>query len=354
MKKTPFYKKHIDLGAKMIPFTGYEMPVHYKGVNAEHMAVRENCGVFDVSHMGEFIFKGDKVVELLQKLICNDVTKVAVNQAQYGVMMYANGGIVDDLILYRLAVNEFLMVVNSANIKKDFKWINDQNDLGVSVADVSDDVALLAIQGPNTVKYLQSLTSVKLKGIKSYHFEKGTFAGVENVMISGTGYTGSGGFEIYFDKKDADTIWDAILELNITPCGLASRDTLRLEKGYSLYGNDITDETTTLEAGLSWVTKLDTDFIGKEVLVRQKKEGLKRRLKPFIMLERGIPRKDYKIVDYRGDEIGFVTSGTISPILKEGIGLAYLNKDYTKVDTEIYVRIRNKDVRAKVTKLPFV
>ena len=354
MKKTPFYQKHIELGAKMVPFTGYEMPVQYEGVNAEHIAVREKCGIFDVSHMGEFLFKGDEVVSLLQKLVCNDVTKISVNQAQYSAMMYENGGIIDDLILYRLAEKEFLMVVNAANVAKDFQWVNQQNDLGVEITDVSDDFALLAIQGPETVSLLQSLTDIDLKKIKFYHFEKAKFAGVDDVIISGTGYTGSGGFELYFDKKYADTIWDAILKLDVVPCGLAARDTLRLEKGYSLYGNDITDQTTTLEAGLGWATKLETDFIGKEVLVKQKEEGLTRRLKPFIMLERGIPRKDYKVINNEGAEIGFVTSGTMSPMLKQGIGLAYLNKGYTKLDTEIYIQIRNKNVKSKVTKLPFV
>ncbi|MFV0531781.1 MAG: glycine cleavage system aminomethyltransferase GcvT [Flavobacteriales bacterium] len=354
MKRTPFYQKHIDLGAKIIPFTGYEMPVQYEGVNAEHMAVRKNCGIFDVSHMGEFMFKGDHAIELLQKLVCNDVTKIAVNQAQYSAMMYENGGIIDDLILYRLDEKEFLMVANAANIEKDFDWVNQQNDLGVEITNISDDIALLAVQGPNTTKILQPLTPVKLDQIKFYHFEKGTFAGVDNVIISGTGYTGSGGFELYFDKKYADTVWDAIIKLDVTPCGLASRDTLRLEKGYSLYGNDITDQTTTLEAGLGWVTKLDTDFIGKKALLKQKEEGLSRRLKPFLMIEKGIPRKDYKVVDVENNEIGFVTSGTMSPILKQGIGLAYLNKEFTKLDTEIYIQIRNKNVKAKVTKLPFV
>ncbi|MFV0237482.1 MAG: glycine cleavage system aminomethyltransferase GcvT [Flavobacteriales bacterium] len=354
MKKTPFYQKHIDLGAKMVSFTGYEMPVQYEGVNIEHKAVRENCGVFDVSHMGEFIFKGDRVIELLQKLVCNDVTKIAINQAQYGAMMYENGGIIDDLILYRLDEKEFLMVVNAANIEKDFDWINQQNDLGVTVTDISENIALLAVQGPKTVTILQPLTKVKLENIQFYHFEKGTFAGVDDVIISGTGYTGSGGFELYFDKKYADTVWEAIMKLGVTPCGLASRDTLRLEKGYSLYGNDITDKTTTLEAGLGWATKLDTDFIGKEALVKQKEEGLTKRLKPFIMLDRGIPRKDYKVVSSDGCEIGFVTSGTMSPMLKKGIGLAYLDKGFTKLDTEIYIQVRNKNIKAKVTKLPFV
>lgn len=354
MKKTPFYQKHIELGAKMVPFTGYEMPVQYEGVNTEHMAVRESCGIFDVSHMGEFIFKGENVIELLQKLVCNDVTKIAINQAQYSAMMYENGGIIDDLILYRLDEKEFLMVVNAANIEKDFDWVNQQNDLGVEITNISDDIALLAVQGPKTAALLQELTPVNLEDIKFYHFEKGTFAGVDDVIISGTGYTGSGGFELYFDKKHADTIWDAIMALGVTPCGLASRDTLRLEKGYSLYGNDITDETTTLEAGLGWATKLDTDFIGKEALVNQKEAGLTRRLKPFVMVDRGIPRKDYKVVDVDGNEIGFVTSGTMSPLLKQGIGLAYLDKDYTKLDTEIYIQIRNKNIKAKVSKLPFV
>ncbi len=354
MKKTPFYQKHINLGAKMVPFTGYEMPVQYEGVNAEHKAVREDCGIFDVSHMGEFIFKGENVIELLQKLVCNDVTKIAVNQAQYSAMMYENGGIIDDLILYRLEEKEFLMVVNAANIEKDFDWVNQQNNLDVEITNISDDMALLAVQGPKTTGLLQSLTDVKLEAIKFYHFEKGTFAGVDDVIISGTGYTGSGGFELYFDKKHADAIWESIIQLGVTPCGLASRDTLRLEKGYSLYGNDITVQTTTLEAGLGWVTKLDTDFIGKKALLKQKEEGLSRRLKPFIMIEKGIPRKDYKVVDAEGNPIGFVTSGTMSPMLKQGIGLAYLNKGFTKIDTEIYIQIRNKNVKAKVTKLPFV
>lgn len=354
MKQTPFYQKHLALGAKMISFTGYNMPVQYKGVTMEHLAVRENCGIFDVSHMGEFLFEGEKAAMLLQKLVSNDVRKIAVNQAQYSVMLYENGGIIDDLILYRLAENKFMMVVNAANIEKDFAWVNRQNNEAVSITDKSEETALLAIQGPNAISLLQDLTRVSLEDIPFYHFQKGDFAGVQEVIISATGYTGSGGFELYFDKKHADTIWEALMTKNITPCGLAARDTLRLEKGYSLYGNDITDKTTPLEAGLGWATKLDTDFIGKQALMAQKERGLLRRLKPFIMLEKGIPRKDYAVTDREGNEIGKVTSGTLSPLLKKGIGLAYLKKEFTRLDTEIYIQVRNKSLRAKVVKIPFV
>lgn len=358
MKTTALNQVHKNLGAKMVPFAGYEMPVQYSGVNQEHMVVREGVGVFDVSHMGQFFAKGTEVEQLLQYITTNDVTKVAIGQAQYTCMPNENGGIVDDLIIYKISDEEWMLVVNASNIDKDWNWINKNNKWNVSLENKSDEMSLLAIQGPKAVEAMQSLTDVNLSEIPFYHFQIGKFAGIENVIISATGYTGSGGFEIYFENKDAEAMWKNVMEagkeFGIEPCGLAARDTLRLEKGYCLYGNDINDETTPLEAGLAWITKLDTDFVARDIIAKQKEEGVTKRLVAFKMVEKGIPRHDYKIVDDYENTLGVVTSGTQSPILKEGIGLGYVAIDFAKVGTNIRIQIRDKNVLAEVVKLPFV
>lgn len=358
MKTTALNQVHKNLGAKMVPFAGYEMPVQYSGVNQEHMVVREGVGVFDVSHMGQFFAKGTEIENLLQYITTNDVTKVAVGQAQYTCMPNANGGIVDDLIIYKISNEEWMLVVNASNIEKDWNWISQNNKWNVSLENKSDEMSLLAIQGPKSIEAMQSLTDVNLSEIPFYHFEIGTFAGIENVIISATGYTGSGGFEIYFSNDDAETMWNKVFEagksFGIEPCGLAARDTLRLEKGYCLYGNDINDETTPLEAGLAWITKLDTDFIAKDIIAKQKEEGIQRKLIAFKMIEKGIPRHDYKIVDEYENTLGIVTSGTQSPILKQGIGLGYVAIDFAKVGTNIRIQVRDKNILAEVVKLPFV
>lgn len=358
MKITALNQKHKDLGAKMVPYAGYEMPVQYAGVNQEHFVVREKVGVFDVSHMGQVFVKGEKSTEYLQHILSNDVTKVAVGQAQYNAMTNEKGGIVDDLIIYKMDENEWLVVVNASNIEKDWEWMNRQNAVGAELLNKSDEMSLLAIQGPKAIESMQSLTDVNLADIPFYHFVVGNFAGFENVIISATGYTGSGGFEIYFSNEQADGMWDKVLEagkdFGIEPCGLAARDTLRLEKGYCLYGNDINEETSPLEAGLGWVTKLDTGFVGADVLKQQKEAGVERKLVGFKMIERGVPRHDYKVVDDNENTIGIVTSGTQSPMLKQGIGLAYVHTDFAKVGTSIRIQIRDKNVLAEVVKTPFV
>lgn len=358
MKITALNQKHKDLGAKMVPYAGYEMPVQYAGVNQEHFVVREKVGVFDVSHMGQIFVKGEKSTEYLQHILSNDVTKVAVGQAQYNAMTNEKGGIVDDLIIYKMDENEWLVVVNASNIEKDWEWMNKQNSVGAELLNKSDEMSLLAIQGPKAIEAMQSLTDVNLADIPFYHFVVGNFAGFENVIISATGYTGSGGFEIYFSNEQADGMWDKVLEagkdFGIEPCGLAARDTLRLEKGYCLYGNDINEETSPLEAGLGWVTKLDTGFVGSDVLKQQKEAGVERKLVGFKMIERGVPRHDYKVVDDNENTIGIVTSGTQSPMLKQGIGLAYVHTDFAKVGTTIRIQIRDKNVLAEVVKTPFV
>ena len=358
MKVTAFNQIHKDLGAKMVPFAGYEMPVQYKGVNHEHMIVREGVGVFDVSHMGQFFAKGPEVDQLLQFIGTNDTSKVAIGQAQYTCMPNDKGGIVDDMIVYRLSADEWMLVVNASNIEKDWNWINQNNKWNVSLENRSDEMSLLAIQGPKAVEAMQALTDVNLSEIPFYHFQIGKFAGIENVIISATGYTGSGGFEIYFENAEAETIWKKVMEagkdFGIEPCGLAARDTLRLEKGYCLYGNDINDETTPLEAGLAWITKLDTDFIAHDIIAKQKEEGVTKKLVGFKMVEKGIPRHDYKIVDEYENTLGIVTSGTQSPILKEGIGLGYVAIDFSKPGSSIYIQIRDKNILAEVVKLPFV
>ena len=358
MKLTALNQVHKNLGAKMVPYAGYEMPVQYAGVNQEHMCIREGVGIFDVSHMGQFRFLGNHAEELLQNITTNDVSKLKNNQAQYTCLLNEEGGIMDDLILYKIEDGDYLMVVNAGCLDKDWEWVNRHNTVGATIENHSDNVSVLAIQGPKAIESMQSLTDVDLAGIKFYNIEIGEFAGVKDVIISATGYTGSGGFEIYFAAEDSETIWNAIFkagkEYGIEPCGLASRDTLRLEKGYCLYGNDINEDITPLEAGLGWITKLNKDFIGADVLRKQKEEGIKRKLIAFKMIDKGIPRHHYLIVDKEGIEIGFVTSGTQSPILKEGIGMGYVKTDLANVGTEIFIQIRNKNVKAEIVKTPFV
>ncbi len=358
MKKTAFNAIHHRLGAKMVPYAGFEMPVQYSGVTHEHNVVREKVGVFDVSHMGQFRFQGENAEELIQKLTSNDVTKLEPEKAQYSTMTNNHGGIVDDLIVYMLAPNDYLMVVNAGCLDKDWAWVNEHNDLNVKITNESDDTSLLAIQGPLAVEAMEPLSSLNLGEIPFYHFKIGDFAGVENVLISATGYTGSGGFEIYFPNEYAEQVWDAVMKAGepygIEPCGLAARDTLRLEKGYCLYGNDINEQTTPLEAGLGWITKLNTDFTASDVLRKQKEEGVKQKLVGFEMVDRGIPRKDYPIFNENDEPIGIVTSGTQSPTLNKGIGLGYVKTVYAKPGTEIYIQVRNKMLKAEVKKLPFV
>tara|TARA_B100001287_G_C22682258_1_gene531204 strand:- start:152 stop:1234 length:1083 start_codon:yes stop_codon:yes gene_type:complete len=357
MKNTALTKKHIALGAKMVPFAGYTMPVQYEGVTIEHETVRKGVGVFDVSHMGEFILKGNKALELIQRFSSNDASKLYNGKAQYSCMPNGNGGIVDDLIIYRINEKEYFLVVNASNIEKDWDWISAQNDLGVEMINVSDEYSLLAIQGPNAAKAMQSLTEVDLSNMTYYTFEHNRFAGIDNVMISATGYTGSGGFEIYVRNEDANKLWDSVFvagkAFDIKPIGLAARDTLRLEMGFCLYGNDINDTTSPLEAGLGWITKFTKDFVDSDFLQKQKEEGISKKLVAFEMMDRGIPRKDYPIFDAESNCIGKVTSGTMSPSLKIGIGLGYVNLPFSKLSTEIFIAVRNKMLKAKVVKLPF-
>ena len=357
MKNTALTHLHESLGAKMLPFAGYNMPILYEGVNAEHETVRNGVGVFDVSHMGEFLLTGDNALALIQKVTSNDASTLTIGRAQYSCLPNNDGGIVDDLIVYRMKENQYLLVVNASNIDKDWEWISSHNDLGVEMRNLSDDYSLLAIQGPKAVEAMQSLTSVDLSAIAYYHFEVGDFAGFENVIISATGYTGSGGFEIYCKNDQVETIWNKAFEagaaFGIKPIGLAARDTLRLEMGFCLYGNDINDTTSPLEAGLGWITKFTKDFVNSENLKKQKEAGVTRKLVGFEMQERAVPRHDYEIVDAEGTVIGVVTSGTMSPTLGIGIGLGYVTVAHSAIDSDIYIRIRKNDVAAKVVKLPF-
>ncbi|MEY4792263.1 MAG: glycine cleavage system protein [Bacteroidota bacterium] len=357
MKETALTHKHIALGAKMVPFAGYNMPVQYEGVNAEHETVRNGVGVFDVSHMGEFLLKGPNALALIQKVCSNDASVLFDGKAQYSCLPNGKGGIVDDLIIYRISEEAYFIVVNASNIEKDWNWISQHNDLGVEMQNLSDDYSLLAIQGPKAAEAMQSLTSVDLANMTYYTFQYGTFAGIENVMISATGYTGSGGFEVYVKNQDAEKLWDAVFKagaaFGIKPIGLAARDTLRLEMGFCLYGNDIDDTTSPLEAGLGWITKFTKDFTDAEFLKNQKEAGLSRKLVAFEMIDRGIPRHDYPIQDANGNIIGKVTSGTMSPSMKVGIGLGYVSLENTALDQEIFIEIREKGVKAKVVKLPF-
>lgn len=357
MKNTALSHVHESLGAKMVPFAGYNMPVQYEGVNAEHEIVRTGVGVFDVSHMGEFFLKGENALALIQKVTSNDASKLVDGKAQYSCLPNNEGGIVDDLIIYKIEDNHYMIVVNASNIEKDWNWISKHNDLGVEMQDLSESYSLLAIQGPKAAEAMQSLTSIDLINMPYYTFQIGKFAGVDNVTVSATGYTGSGGFEIYFKNEDAETIWNKVFEagasFGIKPIGLAARDTLRLEMGFCLYGNDINDTTSPLEAGLGWITKFDKEFTNSENLKKQKEEGVTRKLVAFELTERGIPRHDYEIADANGNVVGIVTSGTMSPSLGKAIGLGYVPTTLSAVDSEIFIRIRNKDIAAKVVKLPF-
>jgi len=357
MKNTALTEKHIALGAKMVPFAGYNMPVTYEGINAEHATVRNGVGVFDVSHMGEFILKGEKALDLIQRVTSNDAAKLYDGKVQYSCLPNQDGGIVDDLLVYRIDDKTYMLVVNASNIEKDWNWIQQFNTEGVEMHNISDQTSLLAIQGPKAADALQSLTDVDLASMEYYTFVKGTFAGIDNVVISATGYTGAGGFEIYFENQYANQIWDAIFEAgapyNIQPIGLGARDTLRLEMGFCLYGNDIDDTTSPIEAGLGWITKFSKSFTNSEALLAQKEAGIQKKLVGFEMIDRGIPRHDYQIADAEGNIIGKVTSGTQAPSLQKAIGMGYVAKDFAKEGTEVFVLIRNTPIKAKVVKFPF-
>lgn len=356
IKKIPLNDLHIALGAKMAPFAGFYMPVRYTSDIEEHQTVREGVGVFDVSHMGEFLVTGPKALELIQKVTSNDASKLIDGQAQYSCFPNDKGGIVDDLIVYKFEDEKYMLVVNASNIEKDWAWINKHNTMGAKLENISDSISLFAVQGPKTIEAIQSLTPVNLSDIKFYHFVVGEFAGIQDVIISGTGYTGAGGFEIYVKNEDAEKVWNAIFEagkdFKIKPIGLGARDTLRLEMGYCLYGNDINDETSPLEAGLGWITKFTKDFVNSNQLKKQKEEGVKKKLIGFILEEKGIPRSHYPIRNENGEIIGEVTSGTLSPSIGKGIGLGYVNVKYSLPGTEIFITVRNKNLKAKVEKLP--
>jgi aminomethyltransferase len=360
MKNTPFTQKHIALGAKMAEFAGYNMPISYSGINDEHAAVRNNAGIFDVSHMGEFILKGENALDLIQRVTTNDASKLTTGKAQYSCLSNDEGGIVDDLLIYCVEENKvYMIVVNASNIEKDWNWISKFNTKNVEMHNISDKTCLLAIQGPNATKILQPLTEMDILNLKYYTFTKGVFAGVDNVLISATGYTGAGGVEIYFEDKDgnAGKIWEAIFAIGapqgLKPIGLGARDTLRLEMGYCLYGNDIDDTTSPLEAGLGWITKFSKDFTSSALLENQKKEGVERKLVGFEMIDKGIPRHGYEIKDFSGMTIGVVTSGTQSPSLGKAIGMGYVRTVFSHLDAKIFIKVRDKLLNAKVVKFPF-
>jgi aminomethyltransferase len=358
MKNTALSNIHIALGAKMVPFAGYNMPVSYSGLNDEHFTVRSSVGVFDVSHMGEFILKGPHALDLIQRVTSNDASLLVDGKVQYSCLPNDRGGIVDDLLVYRINSETYLLVVNASNIGKDWDWISANNTKGVDMKNISEETSLLAIQGPKALETLQKLTDVKLSDIPYYAFCKGTFNGIENVVISNTGYTGAGGFELYFPNAVAEKMWNAIFEAGkewgIKPVGLGARDTLRLEMGFCLYGNDIDDSTSPIEAGLGWITKFTKEFTNSKVLLDQKIKGAGKKLVGFEMIDRGIPRHDYEIVDGAGSIIGKVTSGTQSPTLQKGIGMGYVPASLAKLDSEIFIRIREKNLKAKVVKTPFL
>ncbi|MEE4198195.1 MAG: glycine cleavage system aminomethyltransferase GcvT [Bacteroidales bacterium] len=364
MKNTAFTKFHLELGAKMHPFAGYDMPIEYSGINEEHLTVRDKLGVFDVSHMGEFWVKGPKAFELVQKITSNNVADLYEGKVQYSCLPNGKGGIVDDLLVYMIDKETYLLVVNAANIDKDWAWVTKHAremglEVGKEVYNASDEIAQLAVQGPLALKAMQKLTAENIVDMEFYTFKKIDFAGIKEVILSTTGYTGAGGCEIYVANDDADKLWKAVFEageeFGIKPIGLGARDTLRLESGFCLYGNDIDDTTSAIEAGLGWITKFvdGNDFIDREKWQKLKEEGVEKRLKGFIMEERGIPRQHYNVVDAEGTKIGEVTSGTMSPVLKKGIGMAYLKKGFWKADTEIFIEVRNKKLKAKVAKPPF-
>jgi aminomethyltransferase len=360
MKRTPLYQLHVDAGAKMVPFAGFEMPVEYSGITSEHMAVRQLAGLFDVSHMGEFWVKGPGALSFLQRVTSNDVSLLKPGKIQYACFPNGTGGIVDDLLVYHYEPEKYMLVVNASNIEKDWQWCMKHKPSDVVLEDASDRISLLAIQGPKAEKILQILTPVDLSALPYYSFTTGEVAGIDSVIISRTGYTGAGGFELFVDNKYAQKMWRIIMSEGnpegLLPAGLGARDTLRLEMGFCLYGNDIDDFTSPIEAGLGWITKLkpEKNLIDKETLQIQKENGVTRKLVGFKLLERGIPRHGYELVNRDGDVIGNVTSGTMSPVLKQGIGLGYVKTDDAKVETQIFVRIRQKAVPAKIVKLPFV
>ena len=360
MKQTPFTQKHIDLGAKMAPFAGYNMPISYSSINEEHQTVRKAAGVFDVSHMGEFILKGEGAVDLIQRTTTNDVSKLAAGKAQYSCITNNEGGIVDDLLIYCIEeAKVYMIVVNASNIEKDWNWLQQHNTAGVEMHNISEETCLLAVQGPNATKIVQALTDMDVLNLKYYTFVKGTFAGIENVLISATGYTGAGGVEIYFEDKDgaADKVWQTLFEAGeqygLKPIGLAARDTLRLEMGFCLYGNDIDDTTSPLEAGLGWITKFTKDFTAKDKLQAQKEAGVERKLVGFEMIDRGIPRHGYDICTAEGEKIGYVTSGTQAPSLGKAIGMGYVATPSAAPDSSIFIKVRDKLLAAKVVKMPF-
>lgn len=357
IKQIPLHELHVSLGGKMVPFAGYEMPVRYSSDKEEHMKVREAVGVFDVSHMGEFMIVGPGALDLIQKVTSNDASKLVDGQAQYSCLPNDKGGIIDDLIVYRFNEEKYMLVVNASNIDKDWNWISSHNSFEADMMNVSEDIVLFAVQGPKATDTLQKLTEIDLSAIKFYHFAEGELAGKE-MIISGTGYTGAGGFELYVREEDAKEVWNKIFvagaEFDIAPIGLGARDTLRLEMGYCLYGNDITDETSPLEGGLGWITKFTKDFINSEALQKQKEEGVTKRLVGFEMIDKGIPRHDYEITSETGEVIGKVTSGTISPLLNKGIGLGYVKSGYHSADSKIFISVRNKQLEAKVTRPPFI
>lgn len=362
LKRTPFYEFHEKAEAKLIDFSGFDMPVQYESIRKEHKAVRNAAGMFDVSHMGEFYVTGEEALELIQYVTINDASKLKPGQAQYSAMCYQDGGLVDDLLVYMMAEDEYMLVVNASNIAKDFEWIAEHNAFEAMLTNRSDHICLLAVQGPRAVDTLQKLTETKLSKIKFYTFETGKLAGYEKVILSATGYTGEDGFELYFDKDQTDpkAIWKAIMEagaeFNIQLCGLAARDTLRLEMGYALYGNDITKDTHPLEAGMGWLTRLDKEkFIGKESLVKAKEEGLDRKLVGFVVDDkRSIPRSGYAIFDEDDNQIGFVTSGTRSITLNKNIGMGYVSEEYSKDDSTVFIEIRNRKAQAIIKKPPFI
>jgi aminomethyltransferase len=357
MKEIALNNLHVSLGAKMVPFAGFMMPVSYSGINEEHDTVRNKVGVFDVSHMGEFILKGADALDLIQRVTSNDASKLTDGKVQYSCLPNETGGIVDDLLVYRIDEKTYMLVVNASNIDKDWNWISERNTKGVEMHNISDRTSLLAVQGPLAAQALQSLTDMDLAGMEYYTFKKGVFAGCENVIVSATGYTGAGGFEIYFENGQAEKIWNAVFEagsaFGIKPAGLGCRDTLRLEMGFCLYGNDIDDTTSPLEAGLGWITKFTKEFTNSAALKKQKEDGVIRKLVGFEMIDRGIPRHDYTIHDESGQEIGVVTSGTQSPSLGKAIGMAYVKKDYSSIGSTIFVKVRDKLLKANVVKIPF-
>lgn len=357
MKNIQLHKTHEVLGAKILPFAGYNMPIQYEGVKAEHKTVREGVGVFDVSHMGEFLLDGENALDLIQRVTSNDASKLKIGEAQYSCLPNNKGGIVDDLLVYRVKEETYLLVVNASNIEKDWNWISIHNSMNVPMRNLSDHYSLLAIQGPKATEAMQSLSSVNLSEIKFYTFTVGDFAGIDHVIISATGYTGSGGFEIYCKNEEVEQIWNKVFEagadFNIKPIGLAARDTLRLEMGYCLYGNDINDETSPIEAGLGWITKFNKEFINSEALKGQKDNGVSKKLVGFELIDKGVPRQDYEIANENGDVIGIVTSGTMGPSVEKGIGMGYVPTEFSKTGSEIYIKVRKRLLKAQVVKLPF-